>query len=102
MTTVHIPGKDSRRATTTAEDLAQEQPTSITELQPIIEDFVKRLKVIEHEITTLNEDKKALVDEFSDKLDTKTLKAAMRIVAIREKVTQKDTFDTFVEVLERL
>lgn len=95
MTKVHIEPRNK-------ETLADEQPASITELQPVVEEFVKRLKTIENEIELLSEDKKRLVDEFSDKLDVKTLKAAMRVVAVREKVSHKDTFDTFVEVLERL
>ena len=84
------------------ETLADEQPTSITELQPIVEDFVKRLRVIENEIKLLNDDKKQLVEEFGPKLDVKTLKAAIRVVELREKISHKDTFDSFVEVLEKL
>lgn len=86
----------------TKETLADEQPASITELQPLVEEFVKRLKTIENEIKLLNDDKKQLVEEFSDRLDVKTLKAAMRVVEVREKVGHKDTFDSFVEVLEKL
>lgn len=84
------------------ETLADEQPASLTELQPIVEEFVKRLRTIENEVKLLNDDKKQLVEEFSSKLDVKTLKAAMRVVEVREKVGHKDTFDTFVEVLEKL
>jgi hypothetical protein len=43
-----------------------------------------------------------LIEKYSEKLDMKTLKAAMRVVAVREKVDRKDTFDTLVEVLERI
>ena len=84
------------------ETLADEQPLTLTELQPIVEDFVKKLRTIENEIKLLNDDKKQLVEEFSDKLDVKTLKAAMRVVEVREKVGHKDTFDSFVEVLTRM
>jgi uncharacterized protein (UPF0335 family) len=81
--------------------LPEREPGSLTELAPIIKEFVDRLKVIEHEEENLREQKKELVEEFSDKLDTKTLKAALRLVAIKEKVQHKDTFDKYTEVLER-
>jgi uncharacterized protein (UPF0335 family) len=84
------------------ESLADEQPMSITELQPLVEEFVNKLRTIENEIKLLGEDKKALVDEYATRLDVKTLKAAMRVVEVREKVGHKDAFDSFVEVLERL
>ena len=84
------------------EEVASEMPASITELQPIIEEFVGRLKVIENEISLLGEDKKALLEEYTGKLDIKTLKQAMRAVELKKKVSRKDTFDTFVEVLDRM
>jgi hypothetical protein len=77
-------------------------PSSITELEPIIKEFVEKLKVIKNEQETLKQDEKDLIEEYSEKVDMKTLKAAMRVVAVREKVDRKDTFDTLVEVLERI
>lgn len=74
-------------------------PSSITELRPVVEEFTNRLRVLEHEIETLNEQKKELVEEYSDRLDTKTLKLALRAVALKDKVQHKDTFDTFVTIL---
>lgn len=78
------------------------QPTSITELEPIVKEFVTRLKTIKNEQELLKQDEKDLIEEFTNKLDMKTLKAALRVVAVREKVNHKDTFDTFLEVLERI
>lgn len=85
----------------TEENLPDREPGSITELEPIIREFVDRLKVLEHEEENLKEQKKELVEEFSDRLDTKTLKAALRMAALKEKVQHKDTFDKYTEVLER-
>ena len=50
----------------------------------------------------MNQDEKSLLEEYAEKLDMKTLKAAMRVVAVREKIERKDAFDTLVEVLERI
>lgn len=77
-------------------------PSSITELEPLVKEFVDKLKVIKNEQETLKQDEKDLLEEYAEKLDMKTLKAAMRVVAVREKVNHKDTFDTLVEVLERI
>lgn len=77
-------------------------PTSITELEPLIKEFIDKLKVIKNEQETLKTDEKELLEEYAEKLDMKTLKAAMRVVAVREKVDRKDAFDTLVEVLERI
>jgi len=77
-------------------------PQSITDLEPLIKEFVEKLKAIKNEQETLKQDEKELIEEYGEKLDMKTLKAAMRVVAVREKVDRKDTFDTLVEVLERI
>jgi len=77
-------------------------PAGITELEPLVRDFVEKLKRIKNEQELLKQDEKELLEEYSDKLDMKTLKAAMRVVAVREKVDRKDAFDTLVEVLERI
>jgi transketolase len=63
-------------------------------------EFVDRFKNIENEITLLKESQKELLEEYSDRLDVKTLQAAMRTVKIKKKVSYKDTFDTFVDILE--
>lgn len=86
---------------TTEESVANAQPMSITELQPIVEEFIKELQTIKTEQETLKQDEKDLVEKYSEKLDTKTLKLAMRSVDLKAKVERKDTYDLFVEILER-
>jgi hypothetical protein len=58
------------------------------------------LKRIDSEIEILTIDRKELFEKYSEKIDVKTLKQAMRVQAIRDKVSRKDTFDTFVSILE--
>lgn len=83
------------------DSVANSQPESLTELAPIIKEFVDKLKMLENEEANLKEQKKELIESYTDRLDTKTLKLALRAAAIKEKVERKDTFDTFCEILDR-
>ena len=76
------------------------QPSSVTELEPLVKEFISELKRIDSEIEILTIDRKELFEKYSEKIDVKTLKHAMRVQAIRDKVSRKDTFDTFVSILE--
>lgn len=76
------------------------QPSSLTDLKPIISEFISRLAQIEHEIETLNEDRKALFEEFAEKVDVKELKAALRVHKIEQKVSHRYAFDTILECLK--
>jgi uncharacterized protein (UPF0335 family) len=80
---------------------ADEMPENLGDLQPIVRQFVDRMRTLEHEETTLREAKKDLVEEFSQKLDTKTLKLALRFMDLKKKVQHKHHFDMFVELLEK-
>lgn len=80
-------------------DGADLQPDSLTDLKPIIKEFLNRLNTIEHEITTLNDDKKALFEEFAEKVDIKELKAAIRVHKIEQKVSHKHAYDSILECL---
>ena len=93
----HIMPRKSRQE----ESGADEMPENFSELQPIVKQFVDRMRTIEHEETTLRESKKELVEELSQKLDTKTLKLALRFMDLKKKVQHKHHFDMFVELLER-
>ena len=77
-------------------------PAGLTELEPIVREFVEKLKTIKNEQELLKQDEKDLLEEYAEKLDMKTLQAAMRVVVVREKIERKDAFDTLVEVLTRL
>ena len=76
-------------------------PDNFNDLKPIVSEFVSRMRTLENEEQLLRESKKELVEEYSEKLDTKTLKLALRLVDIKKKVTQKHYFDLFLEILER-
>jgi len=78
------------------------QPTSITDLEPLIKEFISELKRIDSEIEILTLDRKELFEKYAEKINVKTLKQAMRVQAIKDKVSRKDTFDTFVQILEEV
>lgn len=80
---------------------ADEMPENLNELAPIVTEFVKRMRVLENEELTLREAKKDLVDEYATKLDTKTLKLALRLVDLKKKVQHKHYFDMFLEILDK-
>lgn len=80
---------------------ADSMPSSLTELAPIVSEFVEKLKSLRNEQELLKTQEKELFEEYEDKLDVKTLKLALRAVSLKEKVEHKDAFDNLCEVLER-
>lgn len=81
--------------------MTDKQPDELNSLKENVREFMKRWTTIENELALLKDDQKQLVEEFSEKIDMKTLKQAIRCAKIREKVNHKDTFDAFVDILER-
>ena len=75
------------------------QPDELGALKKVVGEFVRRLKNVEGEMDLLKEQRKDLIDEFKEKLDMKTLAAAIRSVKIRKKIQHKHTFDVFTEIL---
>lgn len=84
---------------TTVNHAADLQPDELNALKALVEEFLKKIESVDNEIQLLKDDRKELLEEYSDRLDMKTLKAAMRIVEIKKGVVHKDTFDCFLEVL---
>lgn len=77
------------------------QPSSITELEPIVKEFVEKYEQLTNEEELLKIDKKELVEEYSTKLDMKTLQLALKALKLKSKVQHANTFDCFMEILER-
>lgn len=78
---------------------ANQQPDEIGELKKVVSEFVDRFKSIENELDLLKESQKELIEEYKDKLDMKTLKAAMRTIKIQKAVNHKHTYDIFCDIL---
>lgn len=75
------------------------QPDELNALKQTVKEFISRLENIDNELELLKEDRKELLEEFKNKLDMKTLQAALRVVKIKQGVAHMDTFDAFMEVL---
>lgn len=84
----------------TVNKTADLMPDELKALKVLVEEFIAKLQNIDNEIQLLKDDRKDLLEEYSDRLDMRTLKAAMRIVDIKKSVAHKDTFESFLEVLE--
>ncbi len=78
----------------------QAQPDELNELAKIVEEFTSRLATVDAQIEGLKEDRKDLVSEYKEKLDMKTLNAAMRIVKTKRATEHKHTLDQFLDIIE--
>lgn len=79
--------------------VAELQPDELNELKKVVGEFMSRLSNVDNEIELLKQDRKELIDEYSSKIDMKTLKLAMKVVSVESSVERKDTYDLFKEVL---
>lgn len=68
-----------------------------------IRDLLKRYMNIENEIKLLQDDKKELMAEYKEKIDTKAFQAALRAAKIVAKVKpqEKQSFDQAFDILEK-
>lgn len=80
-------------------NVAEMQPDEVNALRALVKEFMDRVSNVDNEIEQLKEDRKELIEEYSEKLDMKTLTAALKILKIQQGVQHKDTFDLFMEAL---
>lgn len=81
-------------------NVAELQPDELNELKKLALEFVEKVQNIDNEIETLKMDRKEIFEEYSEKLDMKTLTAALRTLKIESTVAHKDTYDMFLEALK--
>ena len=68
----------------------------------VLSEFIEKYIAIENEQKLLAEDRKLLVSEYKDKLDVKTVQAALRIVRMKSKLdVSDDELDNMLLALER-
>jgi uncharacterized protein (UPF0335 family) len=65
-----------------------------------VRELVEKISQIDNEIKLLQDDRKAVLEEYKDKLDLKAFKAAIRIVKLRENVDNVE-LESILEVLEK-
>ena len=81
---------------------ADRQPMELGELRKLLSEFMERYNSIENEISLLKEDQKNLIEEYSEQLDVKALKQAIRLVKLQNSVEHKDTFELYTTVLDQI
>lgn len=75
------------------------QPDEIGALRNLVKEFITKIESIDNEIELLKGDRKEVIEEYTDKLDMKTLQAALKVLKIQQAVAHKDTYDLFIEAL---
>lgn len=75
------------------------QPDEINTLRALVKEFINKIESIDNEIELLKTDRKEIIEEYTEKLDMKTLQAALRVIKIQQAVEHKDTYDLFLEAL---
>jgi uncharacterized protein (UPF0335 family) len=64
-------------------------------------EFIERLTSIENEQKLLAEDRKALIEDFKEKLDVKAMMAAIRIVKIKSKLGDSEgECETYIDEID--
>lgn len=68
----------------------------------IIHELVEKVIDLEHEIKTLQETRKDVLDEYKDKVDLKLFNAALKIARIKSKLAQTsdESLDEVLEAVE--
>lgn len=74
-------------------------PDELGEVRKLISEFMSRVSNVDNEIDQLKQDRKELIEEYSERLDMKTLQAALKVLDIQRGVEHKHTFDLFIEAL---
>ena len=80
-------------------NVADLQPDEINSLRSMVKEFMLKIESIDNEIELLKGDRKEVIEEYQDKLDMKTLQAALKVVKIQQGVEHRDTYDLFLEAL---
>lgn len=80
-------------------NVAVMQPDEINTLRALVKEFVTKIESVDNEIELLKNDRKEIIEEYVEKLDMKTLQAALKVAKIQNEVAHRDTFDLFLEAL---
>lgn len=80
-------------------NVANLQPDEINTLRALVKEFISKIESVDNEIELLKTDRKEIIEEYQEKLDMKTLQAALKVVKIQQGVEHKDTYDLFLEAL---
>ena len=79
--------------------VAELQPDELNALKALVTEFIDKVQSIDNEIEELKGDRKQLFEDYSDKLDHKTLQLVLKVLKIQSAVAHRDAYDLFMEVL---
>lgn len=85
--------------TAPAKDVAEMAPDELNAMKALVKTFMSKIEFVDNEIETLKGDRKEIIEEFSDRLDMKTLQLALKVLKLQSAVQHKNAYDIFVEVL---
>lgn len=80
-------------------NVAALQPDEIGALRDLVKEFSEKVENVDNEIELLKQDRKDIIEEYSAKLDMRTLQAALRVIKIQKGVQHQDTYELFIETL---
>jgi uncharacterized protein (UPF0335 family) len=68
----------------------------------VVHELVEKVLEMEHEIKTLQESRKEILDEYKDRIDLKVFNAALRIARIKAKLaaTSDESLDEVLDAVE--
>ena len=75
--------------------VADLQPDELNALKALVLEFMNKVQSIDNEIEELKDDRKQLIEDYSEKLDMKTLQLALRVIKLQNSVA----LDIFIETL---
>lgn len=76
-------------------------PDELNALKAVVKEFMDKIQSVDDEVELLKEDRKEIIEEYSDKLDMKTLRIALQVIKLQNAVAHKDAFDLFMEALAK-
>jgi uncharacterized protein (UPF0335 family) len=89
----------ARKSKNEAPAIADLQPDELNALKALVHEFTEKIQRVDDEVETLKEDRKEIIEEYSNRLDMKTLKMALAVLKIESNVARRDAYDTFLEAL---
>lgn len=75
-------------------------PDELNALKAVVKEFMGKIQSVDDEVELLKEDRKEIIEEYSDKLDMKTLRIALQVIKLQRAVAHKDAYDLFIAALE--
>lgn len=81
--------------------IAEMMPDEINAVKQLVREFMEKINNTDNEIELLKEDRKEIIEEYSEKLDMKTLQIALRVIKLQDSVARQDAFDLFMEALSK-